>query len=446
LRFAALVCLALFLLSDRAAAQQRGRELVELVRIDARARRTPPIDQASSIAPHGNGPAPAFCDDPLTSPNSVEPVGYQCPCQAQPPVWTPALYPPGASAGLTQPPMGPAVPPATLDPACFLPVDCGRVCLPPAGDWLWGGRWYALADAIALKRDQSGDVPFATLDNNVVLSTRQQDFPFRYGARFLVGRTISNWLRVEGLYLGLLNWSEQRSVRDDSSNVLGGTGNLFSRLSNFGNPTAISGVDYNQLATIDYFSTLDNVELNLRHRLVTPPYMEVSFLWGVRYINVSERFKFFTSAEVPSPLGATNFVQTNTQNNLAGLQVGGTANVPIEDAWWISLDVKGALCQNFAQQHTDYVNTTNGATQTASGQRSIANSAFVGDLALAINCQCGEHLIWRCGYQALWLTDLVLASENVPNNLDILTLGPAQIDHTGRVVYHGPHAGVIVTW
>jgi hypothetical protein len=264
--------------------------------------------------------------------------------------------------------------------------------------------------------------------------------------RLIGGRTFTPWFRVEGLYFGLTQWNEAAAVRDATPNALGGSGNLFSALSDFGNPP-IAGIDYNNLISINYFSGLDNAEVNLRHRLITPPCMEVSLLYGVRYINIRERLNYFTSSDVPTPGGSTNAVATRTRNNVTGVQIGGTLNLPVDDGWWIGLDLKGAICQNAADQQTTYTNTdSNGLTQTFFGGKRQITSPLVGDLALSLNCRCSDNIAFRAGYQALWINNLALASQNLARNVDVLTLGPANLAHGGSIVYHGPHVGLMIAW
>jgi hypothetical protein len=330
--------------------------------------------------------------------------------------------------------------------AClFLPAYCGPLLCAPLDDWLAGGRFYVMADLIALKRDQSGSVPFATLNNQPVLSTEQRDIPFRYGMRFLTGVSLSPWTRIEGLYLGLTDWIDSAGVRNDSPNVLGGDGNLFSRLSNFGNPP-IPGIDYNTRAELYYRSILDNVELNWRQRLPAPAWLEASFIFGARYISVREQFQLSTKSEVPGPLGAQNQVNTGSGNDLIGAQIGGTVNAPIHDAWWIELELKGALCQNNAAQTTVYTQDAFGGVDTSTSSKRATSTAFVGDLSLSLLCQCTDHIAVRFGYQAIWIDGLALASENVPTDVNVLTRGPAQLVDDGHVVYHGPHAGLMLSW
>jgi hypothetical protein len=329
----------------------------------------------------------------------------------------------------------------------FLPGMCGEGCAPPACEWIGGGGWYFTVDALALKRDQANNVAFATWDDdgNVALETRQRDFPFRYGAQFTAGRTLSPWFRVEGTYFGLANWNELVAVRDNSINAFGEPGDLFSRLSNFGNPPTV-GLDFNDLASINYSSALDNVELNLRRRLDTISSMEMSVFGGARYISVRERMEYFTSSALPLALGATNSVNTRTTNDLFGLQIGATLNAPLDDDFWLGLTTKGAICQNIANQDTVYATNVGGVADSFAGGARKNASTWVGDVQLTFNYRCCEWLTCRVGYQATWMDGLALASDNIPASADILRFGPATIEANGRVVYHGPHAGFMLVW
>ena len=77
-------------------------------------------------------------------------------------------------------------------------------------------------------------------------------------------------LAIEASFLGLLQWDESRAVRDSTVNSQGTAGNLFSPLTNFGNPPQV-GLDFNTLASLRIISQFNNGELNLRQRLNTSP-------------------------------------------------------------------------------------------------------------------------------------------------------------------------------
>jgi len=41
---------------------------------------------------------------------------------------------------------------------------------------------------------------------------------------------------------------------------------------------------------------------------------------------------------------------------------------------------------------------------------------------------------------------MAIAARNMNEDAAILAAGPAQLDLRGTVVYHGPHAGLEITW
>ena len=73
-------------------------------------------------------------------------------------------------------------------------------------------------------------------------------------------------------------------------------------------------------------------------------------------------------------------------------------------------------------------------------------TSFLGEVSLSYTHQFTRNLSVRLGYNAFWLTGVALASENLNNDIEILSLGPAQIDHSGDIVYHGPTLGVIFAY
>src|SRR5690606_14760012 len=134
---------------------------------------------------------------------------------------------------------------------------------------------------------------------NPVLGTNDLPFVFQPGLRLLAGRRMGDWLAIEGSYLGLLSWNEGREVHNATVNALGTAGNLFSPFSDFGEPPLV-GFDYNDFASIRIVSTFHNAELNLRQRLGTPPScLQASALWGLRYINIQDRFSYRTQSLEP---------------------------------------------------------------------------------------------------------------------------------------------------
>jgi len=310
-------------------------------------------------------------------------------------------------------------------------------------------RWYAVADLQALWRDNLRAHDFASLGEGgpTVLSTGSLDDEFKAGGRLLLGWTLSDWYRVEGIYLGAYDWRDSAAVRNSDLNSEGEVGNLFSPFSDFG-ASPILGLDYNDFARIDFSSELDNFELNLRRRIGLPaaPF-EASFLVGVRYMQIQERFRYHTEANVPLPSGAVNDVLTSAGNDMIGVQVGLLTQWLVHPRAWIDCEVKGAAFSNAADLHTDFENTDEDGIVTGyAGHDSKTVSVGLLDLSLMLNHQFTRVLTFRVGYSALFLTGLALGSDNFSRDIDLLTQGPVLLNDNGRVIYHGPTIGLVGAW
>jgi hypothetical protein len=304
--------------------------------------------------------------------------------------------------------------------------------------------WYVIADVMALKRDPSDERPIATRDTptDVVLSTSDLRNEFEAGLRVLVGRQLSEWYSVEASYFGLMTWNAQAAVRDTTTNALGTAGNLFSPFTNFGDP-AVAGFDFNSLAAIENRSSLDNFELNLRQRIDLPPTgMGAAITYGVRFMDLSERFSYRT--ESASPLGGSIAdLDVETDNDLVGFQLGSILEFRVEERGWVVVEMKGVVAHNDADQATS---GSIGAGTAIDSARGETRTAFVGDISVAAVYQFTPRLLGRIGYQSMWVDGVALASENLQADPNLLVLGPPQLAHDGSIVYHGPFAGLMWTW
>jgi hypothetical protein len=63
-------------------------------------------------------------------------------------------------------------------------------------------------------------------------------------------------------------------------------------------------------------------------------------------------------------------------------------------------------------------------------------TAFVGHLSATVELRFTEWCVGRVGYQALFVDGLALASRS----------GPAAVLHDATATFHGPIAGVVLTW
>jgi hypothetical protein len=368
-----------------------------------------------------------YCGTPPIVPGGIVPAGDE-PAQIG---YTPYGPPSIGTWGIGTAEVGPA----------GVPID-------PYGP-VYAPNWYINADLLTLFRDHAGEVGLASRGvgaGNIVLSTRTFQSDLESGLRLLVGSQLTKIYGVEGLYFGLNHWRDDAAVRSTTANSLGGSGNLFSPFSNFGAP-GVAGLDFNNFASISYSSDLHNAEINFRRRMALPPgRLFGSMLLGGRFLKVDEGFGYFSIADRPLPGGATNRVDVNTENDLYGMQLGTQFNYRVHPQWWVNFEIKGALCQNQGQQATTYVNVDSaGAATQFNGFRSRHNTALIGDLDLCTGWQITDLLAMRLGYKAVWVDGVAIAAENFENDINILRLGPAEINR-GTLIFHGPYAGLVATW
>jgi putative beta barrel porin BBP7 len=308
---------------------------------------------------------------------------------------------------------------------------------------------YVTADLIAFRRDWQTRQVFATLNNstNIALSIGDLEIAYQPGLRVLAGRRLNDCFAVEGSFLGLLQWDETRTRLDNTPNSQGTTGNLFSPFSNFGVPPVV-GFDFNDLASIRLNSQFNNAELNLRQRLVTQPsLMQASALYGFRYMNVRETFDYRTASLAPIGPGTAIAVETNTRNNLWGLQAGGTLEFRIEPRFWLNFELKGILSYNNASQQTDFTaGPLAGPGVTTSGSNDRGRITLGGDVSATAIWKFTPRIVGRAGYQGIFIDGLALAADNFHRNLQFMSTSPSDITRNSHLAFHGPFAGVTVTW
>lgn len=309
-------------------------------------------------------------------------------------------------------------------------------------------RWYFRGDGGALRRQPQTNVNFASQNGNIVLSTGSFNFDFAASGHFLVGHTLNECFQIEGVYQGIAKSENDATVRDTTFGLLGGTGNLFSPFGSFG-ARPVAGLDFNNFAQITYSSSFQSAELNIRRKVPMPPQrLAASILFGVRYIGLPEDFDYFTQATSSVPgIASTNAIHIATDNTMVGPQIGGMFDFYVDNRWWLTLEGKAAVLNNRSGQSTTYRNVdSTGATSVFAFSTHEDHTAFAGDVDINFVYRWTPHFTTRLGYQALFLTGQALAANNFNNNINVLRLGPAQLEHDQQMVYHGPHAGIEVAW
>jgi len=336
-------------------------------------------------------------------------------------------------------------------PPCFQNcAQCGtdpEDCCPP-----WRPCWYARSEAILLRRDVAGSIPLATLGAgaDVRLSTATMDEPFSAGPKLTIGHTFGDSpYQIEFTYFSLMETDTTLALRDTHVVPLAGgaTGNLYSPFSGFGNPNAIAGFDRNNFVGVQETSDLQSGEMNFIRAMPMPRgLLATSVMIGLRYVAVNETFSYRSTSALPGG-GSALTLDTVANNALWGPQIGALFEVYAQRQWWVNFTIKGAICNNFAQQSTFGTLNVDGVVDGIAQERNGNSTAYVADFDLSAVCRLTPHLTTRIGYQAVWIDGLALGVRNLtaPDAATLLG-GPAWLDNRGTTVYHGPHAGVELTW
>jgi hypothetical protein len=311
-------------------------------------------------------------------------------------------------------------------------------------------EWYGSADLVALRRDPHTKQTFAQIGplGTPALSTANIDYPLDAGLQFSIGRKLTERLSFEALYMGSNEWQSQAAVRNALNNTpFGGTttGALASPFTQFGGLGLQTGLDFNTLVQVNTSDHLEMLDLAFRYR-PDMPYgaYDVSFLYGLRYMQTGETLQYHSESFEPGPGGSINNMNVAADNDLIGLQLGLTSHILVLPAYWIDWDIKGTLFNNHARQQTVYQNT-NGAGVFTAFTNTGAKDDTAGslDIRLIGNFQLAPRLTLRAGYQAMFTTGLATAVGNFQSDLDVVRFGPSTINTRDDVIYHGPVAGIM---
>ena len=308
--------------------------------------------------------------------------------------------------------------------------------------------WFSRVEAQVLYRDTKGSHSMATVGvaGPEVLGTSDFESEIDAGIRVVLGRSVGEWYRLEGVFSGAQEWSDSLTVRNFDLNSFLGLGNLMSPFTNFGDPLPILGLDFNDLASIRFKSQFNNAELNLRRRLITQAgKWEGSYLIGLRYMDVTEDFGYSTSSIT---LGQTSIdYDTHTSNHMTGVQLGLTTQFLIRPRMWIDFDIKGGVFANDASMSYSVTQLELlGNTNVFNGTDQQDRASYMGELSLRFQYQFTSHLTFTAGYNAILITGIALGADNFEDDLTRVTLGPARLNHQGEAVYHGPSFGLTCAW
>jgi len=305
--------------------------------------------------------------------------------------------------------------------------------------------WYAWADLAPTTVDFENTRALAALGTTgpVVLSTSDLQPNFDAGGRFTIGHRIWDCYRIEGTYWGSFQWKDYAATADGTINAAtGAPGNISTLLSGgFGN-AAVATLDNNSFVSAADRIKMNNGELNLLYWLDMPPGgLDVSLLVGGRYLDIRDQFNLHSINTVQE-----NVLQVNTINQMWFMQAGIATDWLIAPRMWINATLKGGMANNHASLINNYT-TTAGGVATLNLSSDVRNrTAGLLDLNFTANLQITPWLVGRIGYQALFLTGVAVATDNIQTNNVLLTSGPAVVNARSSGVFHGPLIGIGGNW
>jgi hypothetical protein len=320
-------------------------------------------------------------------------------------------------------------------------------------------RWYDFeVGVMTLKRNDAGrniDFASAGVAGPAVLSTDDLDFDTSTSFRFSAMVQWGPGSNLEFTYYGLFGWTESAEV-----DRAAGVNDLFSPYSQFGTvppPNGFVETDRANLASIRYFSTFDNYEVNFRQRWQSPNCRyQGSWLYGVRYFQLDEDFNYRVEVDTGAPVGNDTLTRTNvnTNNALTGLQIGGDTWICLIPGLRIGGEGKFAVLANHSNVDTlIQVSPINGANPVVfQDGLTVGDVAFLGDLAAYVTYRVNYHWTFKAGYQVLYLDGATLAAENFnPQPPAIFNPGPAAVRtavarENGDVFWHGYTASLEYLW
>jgi hypothetical protein len=244
-----------------------------------------------------------------------------------------------------------------------------------------------------------------------------------------LSRKLTDNVTLSATYWGLQQWSVSNAIYGDPNNDTVLAYSPYLQL-----PTLLNGLD--DTLGYTYESQIENVEANFLYRVGSQgPYWQFQWLWGVRYVNLSEQF---TLTGIDDANAAVENLSSSTTNNMLGLQAG-LLFVRGWDRFQWETGLKVGLMANMYRQHVTDMASEPGGTPGGFMPYDVSNNgcALAGmfELTLAAKFRLTDNLWLRLGYQVYDFTGLALA----PRQL-------SDWGHGGNVAFDGLSIGMQATW
>ncbi len=311
-------------------------------------------------------------------------------------------------------------------------------------------EWYTEQDVRILNRSRAGRAVISTDYNESdaayeILNTHSvtPDISAAYGltiGHHFARDTRNNDHFVEFSFWGLNDWSDSATVyghrmTDTTTSPDTTHGSLNSMYYYVPGGSSLLGFNNADMQRIEYTSATNNFEVNGRFtsrnradRLVLDPSgrwrkecrpgMHMTYLYGVRYLQINEGFRFHSESEidtlddddvVTSEKHYTGDYDISTHNNLIGLQVG--AEMMFHKCRWAwGVRSKIGPYVNFSDQVSDI---TSGRALDPGYIRRIAGSkhtaSLIGEVGFETTYKFRPNLVGRAGYDFMWVTGVATA-------------------------------------
>jgi hypothetical protein len=279
-------------------------------------------------------------------------------------------------------------------------------------------RWYAVAEAFALRRNG---------DSNVTLSNggRFGGYDYELAGRATIGRTYDCLDGWEASYAGPFLWSQRQGAISD--------GELQAFL--------LPGVGL----SADDLSAFRNADMHRQYRSSTLHSGEINRRWwgwdvfslkvGARYLRIEEKFELLSNAG-----NEFGDFSTGYQNHVGLGQIGLDLMAPV-GPWTFGAKVNGGIGLNF---NSGEVLLSNNDRRVLGNSSSDEQIAFLAELGIFSIYRLTERISLHAGYEAWYIWGLALPSDQqyAPLNFD----SGLSYYERGDLFYHGGTLGVEIVW
>lgn len=308
---------------------------------------------------------------------------------------------------------------AAEDPGPYAyPEQCEYPVFPQYGEQCpCGPRWTFVGETIVLQRSntRSQSLFLSSRTADELLNSKNLNFPMEFGPKAGVIRhgIFGSDYDVEAAYFHVNNFEASAFLPDNSRMVID-----------------VNDAFLSTDSTARYESALYCGEINVRWQWLD----WLTLLSGFRMIELNEEYNAFgTGTQTQTPV----LLDVKAYNHMYGYQLGAVGEIfnlggPLQ----IEALCKAGVYGNFADQNIRAANV-GFIDQTLSA--AMERVSFMGEIGLTAKYAITERLAFRASYQAMWLTGVALAPEQI--DVSNFTLGATKVNLDGGVFYHGGGMG-----